>query len=409
MYDSPRNATVRATSDKMLLYRVDQFTFRYILRTRSSMFREAKKQGGKSVGSFDDEDSPTQPNQEEAGNSYGKQDEIEEFQGDDTRNKDNEYVQYIQNLNEHRTFVRSFMAHPDVSLDSFCLKLKLGEGQFGQVWLAQPKIKEIEKEEFALKIQSQEELTQTSGRSYAKTQELVERECSVMSKLCHPFIVEFVHSFEADGNLYLTMGVIKGKELWDCIHREQDDGEWLSGISEDDAKFYSVLIADTLNYMHRSQICHRDVKPENVMINHSGYPILIDFGFAKVLPDNVAYTLCGTPKCVTPEIIESRGHGCAVDFWALGVLIYKMLSGESPFWYKDIGDKQRMDDICYTAPYPIQNDVEVSEEASDVVMRLLEKDPKNRLVGTNVTSHPWFDAIDLCKARKLEIPAPSVL
>lgn len=89
------------------------------------------------------------------------------------------------------------------------------------------------------------------------------------------------------------MGAIKGEELWNRVHREQKDGEWVSGILESDSKFYAILIADTLHYMHRQQTCYRDMKPENVMIDHTGYPIIVDFGFAKFVPDDKTYTFCG--------------------------------------------------------------------------------------------------------------------
>lgn len=70
--------------------------------------------------------------------------------------------------------------------------------------------------------------------------------------------------------------------------------------------------------MHRHLVAFRDMKPENVMLDESGYPIIVDFGFAKVLNDGVTYTLCGTPQYLAPEIILNTGHGFAADYWVSG-------------------------------------------------------------------------------------------
>ena len=148
--------------------------------------------------------------------------------------------------------------------------------------------------------------------------EAIDRECNILAQLVHPFIVEFVHRFEDETNIYLVMGIIKGVELWNVIHREiNDEGDYESGFGatkegEAQAKFYGVIIADTLRYIHRQKICYRDMKPENVMIDHTGYPVIVDFGFAKEIPDGKTFTFCGTPQYTCPEIIANLGHGFAV-------------------------------------------------------------------------------------------------
>ena len=327
---------------------------------------------------------------------------------------DAEYSKFIKELDESRTSLKKTiigngrdMGGKDVNVDMFHKMSVLGEGQFGEVWLVQPKVKEIGEKMFALKIQSKEDMTAHSAEY--SVEEAIRRECRVLDHLCHPFIVDFVHSFEDPDNIYLIMSLIRGVELWNCIHREQDDGRWTSGLQEDHCKFYALLIADTLNYMHRQKFCHRDIKPENVMIDHTGYPVLVDFGFAKELPseNGKTFTMCGTPKYTAPEVIANEGHGCPVDHWALGIVIYEMMSGENPFWYEGITDLQLLEDIVNAAPYPIQCDEgECSDVCLDLISQLLDKDPENRLMGNNVTSHPWFDSIDLNKARRMEVRAP---
>jgi serine/threonine protein kinase len=97
----------------------------------------------------------------------------------------------------------------------------------------------------------------------------------------HPGIVDLVTTYDDETSIHMLMGLITGGELWDMIHKEDDDGNWRSGLAEDPAKFYCLLVADTLAYMHSQMYVFRDLKPENVMIDAEGYSVIVDFGFAK--------------------------------------------------------------------------------------------------------------------------------
>lgn len=107
------------------------------------------------------------------------------------------------------------------------------------VWRVRSDLVEFQDEnEFALKIQSKSDPTMTI--------ETIKRECQVLANLNHPFVVDFVTSYDDEQKFYILMGLIKGCDLWSIIHREIADGEWYSGIPEDSAKFYSIVIVDTL-------------------------------------------------------------------------------------------------------------------------------------------------------------------
>lgn len=96
-------------------------------------------------------------------------------------------------------------------------------------------------------------------------------------------------------------------------------------------RFYAATVTLCFEYLHNKNIIFRDLKPENLLIGNDGYLKLTDFGFAKILNEGRTFTICGTPEYIAPEVILNQGHGKAVDWWTLGVLIYEMHAGIDPF------------------------------------------------------------------------------
>jgi serine/threonine protein kinase len=150
-----------------------------------------------------------------------------------------------------------------------------------------------------------------------------------------------------------------------------------------------------------------DLKPENVLIGNSGYPILIDFGFTKKI-EGKTFTLCGTPGYLSPEIVSQQGHTFSADHWAFGVLIYEMLCGYSPFYEDGIDPAELYRSIAEDDYDPPINS---SAVACDLVGKLLEKDPVLRLGSlaggeSDIASHPWFDGMDPSLVRKQQLEVP---
>jgi Protein kinase domain len=156
----------------------------------------------------------------------------------------------------------------------------LGEGCFGQVWLVTDKANK-ESPPYALKIQAKYDLVE-NGRAEAAI-----REKNVMAKMRHPFIAKLFNTYQDDYFIYVLLEMIPGGELFSIMHEIG-----LERLPEDQAKFYALGICDALAYMHHGKYVFRDLKPENVLIDAKGYPVIIDFGFAKYVPDKT-YTLCG--------------------------------------------------------------------------------------------------------------------
>jgi protein kinase A len=284
----------------------------------------------------------------------------------------------------------------NVKLDDLEMISVLGDGEFGEVWLVSADV-DGDKQKFALKVQT------TVDSDVA----LIKREIGVNQALNHPFIADLVHTYETEDSIYMLMGLVTGGELWDVVHREDDDGNWTSGLPEASAKFYGLIVADTLAYIHSQKYVYRDLKPENVMIDSEGYPVIVDFGFAKICTENT-YTLCGTPNYVSPEIVRNIGHGAGADHWALGVLIYEMICGEHPFFTDGMDQMMVFEAIVRDKPFPLPKSTSAS--AVGLINRPLEKDSSQRLGmlagGENeILTHKWFD-LDLSKLRAKEVKAP---
>ena len=167
-----------------------------------------------------------------------------------------------------------------------------------------------------------------------------------------------------------------------------------------------------LGQLHSRGIIHRDIKLENLMLDANGYIKIIDFGLAKHLEDNeTANTMCGTLEYFAPEIVKHGDYDKGVDWWAVGIMIYEMLFGVSPFSHKK--RKALLSNIKNSnINFPDRDtySFEYTDVVADLITKLLEKDPTQRLGHTNdaleILEHPWFTNIDLEAIEAMEIQAP---
>jgi serine/threonine protein kinase len=148
----------------------------------------------------------------------------------------------------------------------------------------------------------------------------VEHIISEKQILCHinfPFIVNLFCTFQDEKSLYMLLEYVVGGELFSHLRTA-------GRFSNETTKFYSGEIILAIEYLHSLDIIYRDLKPENLLFDSRGHIKITDFGFAKIVEDRT-WTLCGTPEYLAPEIIQSKGHGKAVDWWALGILILSLM------------------------------------------------------------------------------------
>lgn len=271
----------------------------------------------------------------------------------------------------------------------------LGQGAFGKVWLVRNK---KDDRPFAMKQLKKEQLIR-SGQVNG-----VLREKQIMHSLNHPFLLHLASSFQDEHRLYLVLQLIPGGELYSLV-----TGGVELGLPRDQARFYAACVIEAFGYMHVRNICYRDLKTENILIDAQGYCVVVDMGFAKIVVDKT-YTLCGTPEYLAPEIILSKGHDTAVDYWSYGVLLFELLVGVTPFFQRQISQNEMFKRIVL-AKYKMPSIL--NEDEQDLLKKLLVRKQSARLGNLSrghrdVKDHAFFNEIDFKKLVRKELPGPWV-
>ena len=257
----------------------------------------------------------------------------------------------------------------------------LGAGAFGTAWLVKHQKTD---RQYALKALEKRTVMRQNW-TY-----VVVREKELLQSLePHPFVITIHNAFQSPTHLFMLMELAPGGELFQLL-------ETVERFPPEQARFFVGCVVLAIGHLHRHNIVFRDLKAENLLISGTGYLKLIDMGFAKRLAKGEkAYTLCGTPYYLAPEMILHQGHGFALDWWTVGVLTYEMIGGGPPFTGSSemevYGKVTRLNYSCSPSHFP--------EHSISFISQLLKKEPEMRLgslVGkqrngvNDVMAHEWF-------------------
>lgn len=267
-----------------------------------------------------------------------------------------------------------------VGPEDFEILRVLGRGTYGKVSLVREK---ATGELFAMKSMSKAVLAEDGNINQILTEK------NVLIRNQHPFLVSAKYSFQSEAKLFMVMDYVPGGEMFGRLQEERR-------IAERRAKLYCAEIVLALEHLHNLNFIYRDLKPENILIDTDGHLKLTDFGYTKKLESQTDSTssFCGTPDYLAPEVIGEDSYTKAVDWWGLGVVLYEMLAGISPF-YNENTKKMYRAILNSPVTYPPY----FSFEVKDFIGRLLDKTPDTRLGSgpgdaEEVKSHKWFSSIN---------------
>lgn len=268
----------------------------------------------------------------------------------------------------------------------------LGEGAFGKVKYA---VNTETNEPVAIKILDKDKIqTRNMGAQ-------IKKEISIMKMIDHRFVVKVKDVFATSAKIFIVLEFVGGGELFDKIANE-------GKLPEEKARFYFTQIIEGLEHCHSNGICHRDLKPENLLLDTDGNVKISDFGFSTLnIGDadgdgnaraELLHTTCGTPNYVAPEVLGKDGYdGKRADIWSMGVILYVLLAGYLPF------DENTMAALFVKIKkaefeYPDW----FSQDARDMLSKILVTDPSKRSRLVDIKAHPWFS-----QGHSLPAQAPS--
>lgn len=278
-----------------------------------------------------------------------------------------------------------------VTLESLTWVATLGVGGFGRVELVTGGQDNIP---FALKKMKKSEIQDQ------KQQQHILNEKKIMQSCGSPFIVELYQTFHDSKYLYMLMEPCLGGELWTVLRNSKR-------FSDSTARFYVACVILAFDYLHKKGVIYRDLKPENLLLDSSGYIKLTDFGFAKQLAaDEKAWTFCGTPEYVAPEIITNKSHDYRADIWSLGILVFELLTGAPPFTNK--ANPAQVYPEILKGIRGVSFPSCIGASASEIIRQCCRLSPSQR-PSLHILKHfIWFTGLDWVRLADRSLPPPKV-
>ncbi|CAI2167651.1 14242_t:CDS:2 [Funneliformis geosporum] len=274
----------------------------------------------------------------------------------------------------------------------------LGTGSFGVVKECTDKCTGIK---YALKI--------INKKAIRGKEQMLNSELDVLKKVNHPHIVKLHDLIETKKAVYIITDLASGGELFNHLIKK-------GSYTEKDASNLVKQILEGVAYLHDHEIVHRDLKPENLLFSdksdHSNL-MITDFGLSKILKkhNDILMTACGTPGYVAPEVLRQTGHGKPVDMWSIGVIMYTLLCGYTPFGGED---QAALFDSILSGVYYFEEEYwsEISDYAKDLIDKMMTYDADKRITVHDALKHPWFhmaNNINLLNNVRTNFPARATL
>jgi cGMP-dependent protein kinase len=272
---------------------------------------------------------------------------------------------------------------------------KLGYGNFGSVWKVMSK---NHKTLYALKMVSKAKILEYD------IEQNIKDERKILARIDHPFIMKLVKFYDEEHKIFFLTELVKGDDLFNALN-------YLNILDKSQGLFYFASLLLITEYLHLRNILYRDFKPENIMIDETGYLKLIDFGAAKIIRDRT-YTIIGTPSYTAPEVYVGEGYSYSSDYWSLAVCLYEFLCGDLPFGGdNDMPDPLEVYKRILTGQLefpPFYDDA----EGKDLMRKMLHRDMKDRLTTIDdIKDHPYcseYNFDDLIMRRKKAPYEPKV-
>lgn len=261
------------------------------------------------------------------------------------------------------------------SVRDFKIGKRLGRGKFGKVYVAMEKRSQFI---VALKVISRKEV------SAWKVEKQLVREVQVQRKLKHPNILSLYTWFMDNDNIYLVLEYADGGDLYNK-----------GPLPVNKVKPIIRQIMEGLNHLHNAGVAHRDVKAENVLLLKNGQVKVADLGWATHITsaNTRRTTLCGTLDYLSPEMVSGQPHGKPVDVWAVGVLMYELLTGKAPFEGHDASTTyQKIIRGVASSDFKIPGSL--NESGREFLCQMLTRDQWKRPSFTELLLHPWLNSIE---------------
>jgi serine/threonine protein kinase len=262
-----------------------------------------------------------------------------------------------------------------INIRNFRVIAVLGKGSFGKVLLME---KKDSKKLYAIKTILKRKLYSSKNMKNAM------EERKVLARIASPFVVKLHYAFQDSEKLYLVLDFMQGGDLYYHL-------KCLKCFSEEAAVFFAAEIVLALEDLHSNGILYRDLKPENILLDSDGHIKLADFNLAKnIEKEEKTNTICGTPEYISPEILEGSSYGREVDFWGLGVILYEMIEGKSPFY---ASNHMQLYTKIVNGRFSFSD--RFSAYSMDLISQLLSVSIKKRLISMEkIKSHKFFEKID---------------